>query len=89
MRGYPKNLNTKQDIINIKNNHLEFREMLNADIQRLLDEPDTVKKATTLVDPKDESKGYNTIDIPNPQPKWEAMGFKNKENVVSLKEELK
>ncbi len=85
MKGYPKHLNTKEDIENLRNNHPEFKEQLKADLQRLLDEPDTVKKATTLIDPEDESKGYNTIDIPNPNPKWKAMGFKDKNAVVSLK----
>lgn len=84
MRNYPKHLNTKQDILNIEKNHPEFKEQLNADLQRLLDEPDTVKKATTLIDPNDESKGYNTVDIPNPNPRWKAMGLESKDEVKQM-----
>jgi len=88
MRGYPKYLNTKEDIDNIEKNHPEFKEQLKVDLQQILDEPNTVKKATSLIDPKDESKGYNTVDIANPNPRWKAMGFKNKTDIQNVKDKL-
>ena len=88
MRGYPKHLNTKQDVLNIMDNHLEFEEQLKIDLQRLLDEPDTVTKATTPIDPGDESKGGNTATIPNPNPRWKRIGFADKNEVINLMEDL-
>ncbi len=88
MRGYPKHLNTREDAENIRKDHPEFKEHLGKDLQQLLNESETITKATTLIDPKDESKGYNTVTIPNPNPKWKAMGFKDKSEVVSLKDAL-
>lgn len=84
MKGYPKHLNTKQDIENIQKNHPEFHERLKADLQRLLDESDTVTVAVSPIDTKDESKGYNTITIPNPNPRWKQLGFQDKNEIVSL-----
>lgn len=84
MKGYPNVLATKQDVLNIMNNHPEFREPLKVDLQRILDEPDTVTKATTLIDPNDESKGWNTITIPNPNPGWKRMGFVSKSEIHEI-----
>lgn len=88
MKGYPKILATKQDVLNIMDNYPEYREQLKADLQRLLNEPDTVTKATTLIDPTDEGKGYNTKIIPNPNPRWKQMGFESKKEVCIIAMEL-
>ncbi len=88
MKGYPKHLNTKQDIENIRDNHPEMHEQLKEDLNRILDEPDTVTKATELIDLKDKEKGYKTENTPNPKPKWKALGFNNKGEVQSLRNSI-
>ncbi|MDP2754562.1 MAG: hypothetical protein Q8P40_09260 [Nitrospirota bacterium] len=57
---------------------------MKTDLQRLIDEPDTVTKATTPIDPADESKGWNTVTIPNPNPRWKQMGFADKSEVQDI-----
>lgn len=84
MKGYPKHLNTKQDVENLIKDHPEFRERIEQDLQRILDEPDTVTKATTRIDLKDESKGYKTEIIPNLNPRWKQSGFADKSEVLIL-----
>ncbi len=84
MKGYPKHLNTKQDVENLIKDHPEFSERIKQDLQRIIDEPDTVTKATTLIDEYDESKGYKTEIIPNPNPRWKKMGFVNKKEVQNI-----
>lgn len=88
MRGYPKHLNTKQDIDNLRNDHPEFKEQLRQDLIRIETEPDEVDEAYELIDPKDEKKGYKTRKIPNPNPKWKVLGFKNKGELTSLRNSL-
>ena len=88
MKGYPKTLATKTDIENIQKNHPEFRERIEQDLQQILDESDTVTKATTLIDPKDESKGYNTVTIPNPNPRWKQMGFASKSEISRMSKNI-
>lgn len=85
MRGYPKHINTKEDIENLMNDHPEFNEQLKKDMDEILNEPNKIKQATSPIDPNDTKKGYNTEEIDNPHPKWKRMGFKNKNEVQTLR----
>jgi len=84
MKGYPKHLAVKKDVENLIKDFPEFADRIKQDLQRIIDEPDTVTAATTLIDTKDESKGYNTKEIPNPNPRWKQMGFVSKKEVDLL-----
>jgi len=40
--------------------------------------------ATTLIDPTDESKGWNTVEIENPISLWKQKGFSSRQEVTDI-----
>ena len=81
MRGYPKHINCKQDLLNLLEMP-EFRERAKADIQRLQNLDDA--KATRVVSGSEEEKNLVTEEIDNPNPRWKQLGFKSVKEVSTL-----
>jgi len=81
MRGYPKHINCKQDLLNLLEMP-EFRERAKADIQRLQNLDDA--KATRVVSGSEEEKNLVTEEIDNPMPLWKQKGFESREAVAEL-----
>lgn len=84
MKGYPKRIATKQDFLNL----LRMKELKAQAIEDLkkiynLDDGKAVR-ATTLIDPADPEKGYNTEIIDNPMPLWKQKGFASRQEVADL-----
>lgn len=84
MRGFPKNVATKQDFINL----LGMEEFTGKTIEILktiynLDDAKTTK-ATTLIDPADQESGWNVKTIKNPLPLWKQKGFSSRKEVGYL-----
>jgi hypothetical protein len=84
MRGYPKTIATKQDFINLLSTK-EFKAQAIEDLKKIynLDDGKAVR-ATTLIDPDDPEKGYNTEIIDNPMPMWKQKGFASRQDVADL-----
>lgn len=84
MKGYPKHVATKQDYINLLAMP-EYKAQALEDLKRLYEfKDDSVQKATTLIDPLDKSKGWNTMAIKNPNPMWKQKGFASRKEVANI-----
>ncbi len=84
MRGYPKKVATKQDYVNLLSDE-NYREQALLDLQAIADLDDKqVQRATTLIDPGDPEKGYNTETIDNPNPVWKQKGFESRQDLFDL-----
>ena len=84
MKGYPKTITTKQDFLNLLSTK-EFKAQAIEDLKKIynLDDSKAVR-ATTLIDPDDPEKGYNTEIIDNPMPMWKQKGFASRQDVADL-----
>ncbi|MEE8484222.1 MAG: hypothetical protein V3S46_06450 [Nitrospinota bacterium] len=84
MKGYPKNIKTVQDFINLLSTPV-YKEKALLELQAIFDlQDDTAERATTLIDPNDESKGWNTEIIDNPMPLYKQKGFTSRQAVIAL-----
>ncbi len=84
MKGYPKRIACKQDFINLLEDE-EFKECALSDLSAIYNCDDSkATRATTLIDPDDSEKGYNTEIIDNPMPMWKQKGFKTRQAVADL-----
>ena len=84
MKGYPKHINTTQDFTNLLADD-NFKAQALAELKRIYNLNDSkATKATTLIDPNDEDKGYNTEEINNPMPEWKLKGFISREAVNEM-----
>jgi hypothetical protein len=83
MKGYPKNIATKQDFLNLLIEK-EYREQALADLKAIADLDDsTVLRTISISDEKDEAV---TEKIENPMPLWKIKGFESREEVLKLAE---
>ena len=84
MRGYPKNVATKQDFLNLLSTE-ELKAQVIEDLKKIYNLDDSkATRATTLIDPDDPEKGYNTEIIDNPMPLWKQKGFASRQDVADL-----
>jgi len=84
MKGFPKTIKTTQDFTNLLADD-RFKEKALAELKRIYNVDDLkATKATTLIDPDDEEKGYNTEEINNPMPEWKLKGFISREAVNEM-----
>ena len=84
MKGYPKTIATKQDFLNLLGEK-EFRAQAISDLKAIYNLNDSKAiRATTLIDPDDPEKGYNTEIIDNPMPMWKQKGFASRQDVADL-----
>ena len=84
MKGFPKTIATKQDFTNLFADD-NFKAQALAELKRIYNLNDSkATKATTLIDPDDEEKGYNTVEIDNPMPEWKLKGFASREAVNDM-----
>ena len=84
MKGYPNRVATKEDFLNLLAMP-EHKAHAIADLKAIRDIDDAkVTKATTLIDPEDPEKGYNTELITNPLPIWKQKGFSSRAEVTEL-----
>lgn len=84
MRGYPKNIATKQDFINLLAEE-EHKDNALSDLLAICNLEDSkATRATTLIDPDDPEKGWNTEIIDNPMPMWKLKGFDSLEDLADL-----
>ena len=85
MKGYPRNIATKQDFINLFADN-EFRERALADLQALADKKDATVTLTLSVT-KDDITGKEvaiTKEITNPMPLWKVKRFVSLKDVTDL-----
>ena len=84
MKGFPKHINTKQDFLNLLADD-KFKTQALSELDRIYNLNDSkATKATTLIDPDDEEKGWNTEEIDNPMPEWKLKGFTSREAVNTM-----
>lgn len=84
MRGYPKDIATKQDFINMCETE-EFKEQTIGDLKIICNtDDDKTTRATTLVDPSDPMSDWNTEIIDNPSPLYKQKGFASRQEVLDL-----
>ena len=85
MKGYPRNIATKQDFINLFADK-EFRERALADLQALADKKDATVTLTLSVT-KDDITGKEvaiTKKVTNTMPLWKVKGFVSPKDVTDL-----
>jgi hypothetical protein len=84
MKSYPKYLAVKQDFINLLEDK-EFKKQALIELLAIYKLDDSkATKATTLIDPLDPEKGWNTEIIDNPMPMWKQKGFASRQAVADL-----
>jgi len=84
MKGFPKTIATKQDFINLLGMK-EFSAQALTELKTLYNlDDDKLTRATTLIEPDNPEKGYDTEEIDNPMPLWKYKGFKSKEEIESI-----
>ena len=84
IKGFPKHIATKQDFLNLLADET-FKDEAIKRLQQIADMDDSkANRATTLIDPDDSEKGYNTEIIDNPMPMWKQKGFKSRQAVADL-----
>ena len=84
MKGYPKHINTTQDFTNLLADD-RFKAQALAELERIYNLNDSkATKATTLIDPDDEEKGWNTEEITNSMPEWKLKGFASRNAVNEM-----
>jgi len=84
MKGYPKRVATRQDFLNLLSIE-ELKDQAIEDLRKIycMDDSKAIR-ATTLIDPDDPEKGYNTEIIDNPMPMWKQKGFSTRREVAAL-----
>ena len=88
MRGYPGKIATKQDFLNLLGID-EFQQQATIDLKKIAAIDDSkMTIATTLKDPEDESKGFNTKIQTNPSPTWKQLGFTSKQEITDVIKEF-
>ena len=82
MKGFPKNIATKQDFINLLAMP-EYREMAEKELRVLQGmSDDTVEKVvSSKTDAKGNMTDVVTETIPNSSPMYKRMGFESKEEI--------
>ena len=84
MKGYPKTIKTTQDFTNLLADD-NFKAQALAELERIYTADDTkATRATTLIDPGDEEKGWNTEEITNSMPEWKLKGFASRNAVNEM-----
>ena len=84
MKGFPKTIKTTRDFTNLLADN-RFKEQALARLRRIYNADDAkATRATTLIDPDDEEKGWNLEEIDNPMPEWKLMGFSSREAVNEM-----
>lgn len=80
MRRFPETIATKQDIVNIHNNHPEFHEQLKAVLQRAKNAPTKAKIVISHDTDPETGEMINVVEkeISRPNPQWKRWGFKSK-----------
>ena len=84
MRHFPNTIKTKEDF--------EYLLQMSEHKQRALSElreaslvsDDTIKISTALKDPSTPEEGWNRIEIENPNPLWDRIGFQEKQEMIDL-----
>ena len=84
MNGYPKTIKTTQDFTNLLADD-RFKDQALTELERIYNLNDSkATKATTLIDPDDEEKGWNTEEITNSMPEWKLKGFASRNAVNEM-----
>ncbi len=84
MKGYLKRIAVKQDFTNLLSEE-EFKDRALSDLKAIYNLDDSkATRATTLIDPADPEKGWNTEIIDNPMPMWKQKGFASRKAVADL-----
>ena len=85
MKGYPKYFATKEDYENVIRDFPKWRKRVKNELQALKAvKDDKMSVATTLVDPHNEELGWNTMEVPNPNPRFKQKGFKTKKELGDM-----
>jgi hypothetical protein len=83
MKGYPKHINTKQDLDNLLAIK-EFKPRALADLKRIQALAVNEATVTRVVSGSKDKGDLVTEQIPNPSPKWKQLGFKDKKELDTL-----
>ena len=90
MRGYPKNIATKQDFINLMAIP-EYREQALKDLKALAEVQDDTMEVVKSFDTDEKGQMVKesvvTEKIPAPLPTWKRMGFASREEVTEISKE--
>ena len=81
MRGYPKHINCKQDLLNLLEIK-EYKEQAKTEIGKLNALDDS--KATSVVSGTEVEGDLVTEEIDNPNPRWKQLGFATKKELSDL-----
>lgn len=83
MRGFPKTIGCKQDLINLQK---DFPDEV---LERLrLVESEASAKATRVISGSEETNDLVTEEIENPYPMWQRLKFDNMADVQAMIAEL-
>jgi hypothetical protein len=83
MRGYPKHINTRRDLDNLLDMP-KFKARALADLKRIQALAVAEATVTRVVSGSEETKDLVTEQIPNPNPRWQRLGFKDKKELDTL-----
>ena len=90
MRGYPKNIATKQDFINLMGIP-EYRERALKDLKALAEVQDDTMEVVKSFDTDEKGQMVKesvvTEKMPAPMPAWKRMGFASREEVTAISKE--
>jgi len=83
MKGYPKHINTKQDFDNLLADK-RFKGRALVALKRLQAQAATEAKVIQVVSGSEEEGNLVTKEIDNPNPRWQWLGFKDKNELDTL-----
>lgn len=91
MRSYPEHIKTKQDMLNIFNNHPDMHGALKDDLLRMLNEPITAEQVVSYdINPETkEMINIVTKTITRPNQTWKRMGFASRKEFAGIIAKLK
>ena len=81
MKGYPKDINCKQDYLNLLAEP-EFKAQALDDLRAIRDLDDD--KALRVISMDEETGEATTEEIDNPMPLWRVKGFESRQDVADL-----
>lgn len=85
MRKYPEHIATKQDVLNIINNHPEHHSKLKSTLLMVANEPDKCEQVVSFDTDPETKEMINAVTkhITKPILLWQRMGFSNRDELVA------
>jgi hypothetical protein len=85
MRKYPEHIATKQDVLNIINNHPEYHSKLKTTLSIVVNEPDKCEQIVSCDTDPETHEMFNIVTkhIAKPILLWQRMGFNSRDELVA------